>query len=44
MEPLLTIAITLGATRLRGRRWLAACIDEGTLQRIAAPASQAIAA
>ncbi len=43
VEPLLTIAITLGATRLRGRRWLAACIDEGTLQRIAAPRAPATA-
>lgn len=44
VEPLLTIGISVAAARLRGRRWLAACIDERTLQRIAAPHAAAPAA
>ena len=35
VEPLLTIGLTVGVTRLRKSRWLAACIDEGMLQRVA---------
>jgi hypothetical protein len=38
IEPLLTLGLTVGVARLRQHRWLAACIDEGMLQR-AAPAA-----
>lgn len=34
IEPLLTLGLTMGASRLRRSRWLAACIDEGMLQRV----------
>ncbi|MBY0454019.1 MAG: energy-coupling factor ABC transporter permease [Burkholderiaceae bacterium] len=38
VEPLLTVGLTLLASRAPNQRWLAACIDERTLQRMTATA------